>query len=363
MSSDSENDDGESLFDALNAQTRARVDYAFDAALASQDSASPSSSNPRIPVVLLPSALVLLDLPGDNKQILNVCRSAAERGYLGRSRWREVCAVLLEGDDDDDAGMDVDDDEEETRSRSTFITANGGFVPESSPPAGGGFMPEEGGGGFLPEDDGGGGGGFMPEDAIGGGFIPEGGGGFLPDSDEDELRATYESSLEPSSDEYIEQSTSTSKSKSKAQATSKKRQYSIDSAPTPRKRSRRTTAARGSSPLTSDSEEVTSPGKSKGKAKSTSAKSKKRGIGGLTADEQEHTQHIFSLFLPSSSSDEGSPLKRRIMISDIQRVAGLLKEKIKAEEIVEMLEVFSSSPDKSVGWEDFQKIMITTKTM
>lgn len=352
MSSDSENDDGQNLFDALNAQTRARIDYAFDAALASQDSTTPSSSNPRIPVVLLPSALVLLDLPGDDQQILNVCRSAAERGYLGRNRWREVCAVLLEGEDDDEeGGMDVDDEEEDTRSKSTFSFADGGFVPKISPRAGGGFMLEESTGrGFMLED--GGGGGFVPED---GGFIPEGGGGFLPDFDEAEPPANYESSLDHSSDEYVEPSTSKSKSKSKG--TSKKRQHSLDTAPTPRKRTRRT--VRGSSPLTSN-EEASSPTKSNGKAKSKSTGSKKRGVGGLTPDKQEHAQHVFSLFLPPSSTEGGSLLKRRIMISDIQRVAGLLKEKIKAEEIVEMLEVFSSSPDKSVGWEDFQKIMITT---
>jgi len=52
---------------------------------------------------------------------------------------------------------------------------------------------------------------------------------------------------------------------------------------------------------------------------------------------------------------------QKIMIKDVTRVANLLKEKIKAEEIIEMLDAFSTSPDKSMNLQDFARMMIATK--
>ncbi|KAJ2926377.1 hypothetical protein H1R20_g10708, partial [Candolleomyces eurysporus] len=60
-----------------------------------------------------------------------------------------------------------------------------------------------------------------------------------------------------------------------------------------------------------------------------------------------------------SAAGEVSNTKQRIMIKDIQRVAGLLKEKLKADEIVDMLEMFSTSPDKSVSYDDFMRMLTT----
>ncbi|KAH7910353.1 hypothetical protein BJ138DRAFT_1087884 [Hygrophoropsis aurantiaca] len=60
--------------------------------------------------------------------------------------------------------------------------------------------------------------------------------------------------------------------------------------------------------------------------------------------------------IPDSHLDQ-----QRIMIKDIMRIAKLLKEKLKAEEIVEMLEAFSTSPDKSVSLSDLENMMITTR--
>jgi len=79
----------------------------------------------------------------------------------------------------------------------------------------------------------------------------------------------------------------------------------------------------------------------------------------ITRQQKQDCRVAFSLFFPSipdSSLDQ-----QRISIKDIDRVAKLLKEKIKAEEIVEMLEVFSSKPDKSVGLKDFEKMMIEAR--
>ncbi|KAF9049602.1 hypothetical protein BDZ89DRAFT_1098921 [Hymenopellis radicata] len=67
----------------------------------------------------------------------------------------------------------------------------------------------------------------------------------------------------------------------------------------------------------------------------------------------------FALFFEDATPEE--LLSKRIMISDVQRVAKLLKEKLKAEEIVEMLEIFSTSPDKSLNLADFEQMMMVAR--
>jgi len=64
----------------------------------------------------------------------------------------------------------------------------------------------------------------------------------------------------------------------------------------------------------------------------------------------------FALFFPEVPRHKLAD--HRIMIKDVQRIAKLLGEKIKAEEMVEMLSTFSTSPDKSVGFGDFSRIMV-----
>ncbi|EEB93331.1 hypothetical protein MPER_08026 [Moniliophthora perniciosa FA553] len=76
----------------------------------------------------------------------------------------------------------------------------------------------------------------------------------------------------------------------------------------------------------------------------------------LTARQQQTCLQTFALFFDSVSPEEVS--KQRIVIDDIQRVVKLLNEKMKAEEMMEMLETFSSSPDKSVSLGDFEKMMV-----
>ncbi|TFK43098.1 hypothetical protein BDQ12DRAFT_674389 [Crucibulum laeve] len=81
--------------------------------------------------------------------------------------------------------------------------------------------------------------------------------------------------------------------------------------------------------------------------------------GKLTARQREACLEAYALFFPEVS-DEELP-KQKIMIKDIQRVAKLLGEKIKADEMVEMLELFSSSPDKSMNLDDFSRMMVAAK--
>ncbi|KAK1226831.1 hypothetical protein PQX77_010187 [Marasmius sp. AFHP31] len=85
----------------------------------------------------------------------------------------------------------------------------------------------------------------------------------------------------------------------------------------------------------------------------------------LTPRQRQTCLQAFALFFPDASPEDLP--KQRLRITDIQRVAGLLKEKLKADEaslcffMVDMLETFSTAPDKSMSLEDFEKMMIRAK--
>ncbi|KAL7280855.1 hypothetical protein ACG7TL_005799 [Trametes sanguinea] len=79
----------------------------------------------------------------------------------------------------------------------------------------------------------------------------------------------------------------------------------------------------------------------------------------LTALQKEECRAAFALFFPDVTDKELD--KQRIRIKDITRVANLLKEKITAEETVEMLEAFSTVPDKSMSLADFERMMVAAK--
>ncbi|KAG2143497.1 uncharacterized protein EDB93DRAFT_1088175 [Suillus bovinus] len=79
----------------------------------------------------------------------------------------------------------------------------------------------------------------------------------------------------------------------------------------------------------------------------------------LSAKQKAECREDFARFfadVPDAELD-----RQKIMIKDVTRVANLLKEKIKAEEIIAMLEVFSTSADKSMNLQDFERMMIATK--
>ncbi|KAJ3489660.1 hypothetical protein NLI96_g1974 [Meripilus lineatus] len=84
-----------------------------------------------------------------------------------------------------------------------------------------------------------------------------------------------------------------------------------------------------------------------------------KGILKPTARQRLECRRTFSLFFPDVDDDQLD--RQKIMIKDITRVASLLKEKITAEEIIEMLELFSSSPDKSMNLGDFERMMLMAK--
>jgi hypothetical protein len=84
----------------------------------------------------------------------------------------------------------------------------------------------------------------------------------------------------------------------------------------------------------------------------------------------------FLLFFPGVPEEEAQ--RRRLGVREVNEAATVLKEKIKTEEvrpltlglrmmvkmcpqIIEMLEAFSTSPDKTMSLSDFEKLMITTR--
>ncbi|KAG7443045.1 uncharacterized protein BT62DRAFT_935364 [Guyanagaster necrorhizus] len=79
----------------------------------------------------------------------------------------------------------------------------------------------------------------------------------------------------------------------------------------------------------------------------------------LTERQKQTCLETFALFFPNATPEDLP--RQKIMTGDIQRVAKLLNEKLKAEEIIEMLENFSSAPDKSMTLADFECMMITAK--
>ncbi|KZV61123.1 hypothetical protein PENSPDRAFT_659123 [Peniophora sp. CONT] len=79
----------------------------------------------------------------------------------------------------------------------------------------------------------------------------------------------------------------------------------------------------------------------------------------LTARQKRECLHAFSLFFPGLEED--AVKRRRIGIKEITQASNILKEKTNVEEMVEMLEAFSSTPDKTMSLSDFEKMMITTR--
>ncbi|KAI1793574.1 hypothetical protein LXA43DRAFT_1001354 [Ganoderma leucocontextum] len=79
----------------------------------------------------------------------------------------------------------------------------------------------------------------------------------------------------------------------------------------------------------------------------------------LTAHQKKECRAAFAFFFLDARDETLE--KARIRIKDVTRVAALIKEKVSSEEVVEMLEAFTSSPDKSMGLGDFELMMVAAK--
>jgi len=83
----------------------------------------------------------------------------------------------------------------------------------------------------------------------------------------------------------------------------------------------------------------------------------------LNSRQKRECRTAFALFFPDLNSESTELDKQRLMIKDIARCAGLLKERLSAEDIIEMLRMFSSdaSNNPSISLSDFERIMTATK--
>ncbi|KLO12949.1 hypothetical protein SCHPADRAFT_915440 [Schizopora paradoxa] len=100
--------------------------------------------------------------------------------------------------------------------------------------------------------------------------------------------------------------------------------------------------SRMDSPLSSDEEDANKP---------------------LSPRQKLECRTAFALFFPDLDSKSTELDKRRLTIKDVARCAGSLKEKLTAEDIIEMLRMFSSdaSNSPSINLSDFERIMVAVK--
>ncbi|KAF5330736.1 hypothetical protein D9619_005752 [Psilocybe cf. subviscida] len=90
-----------------------------------------------------------------------------------------------------------------------------------------------------------------------------------------------------------------------------------------------------------------------------------------TRRQRDEALEAFGLFFTSrNNKDKAAGLEnipkedipnQRLKLSHLQAAATLLGERFKAEEMVDMLEMFSTAPDKSMNLDDFTRMMIATK--
>lgn len=122
--------------------------------------------------------------------------------------------------------------------------------------------------------------------------------------------------------------------------------------------------------------QVDTPTSHKPRNSTKSIASARLDVGQPSAKQRAGCREDFARFFPDVADAELD--RQKIMIKDVTRIANLLKEKIKAEEvstpypsvflvhgfffqIIEMLEAFSTSPDKTMNLQDFERMMIATK--
>ncbi|KAJ7072677.1 hypothetical protein C8F01DRAFT_1299907 [Mycena amicta] len=79
----------------------------------------------------------------------------------------------------------------------------------------------------------------------------------------------------------------------------------------------------------------------------------------LTARQRKTCLDTYALFFPDVSAEQLP--QQRIMIKDVQRLTQLIGDKLKSDEIVEMVEEFSTSPDKSMSFADFGAMMLAAR--
>lgn len=319
------------------------------------DEEEDESLDDTIPFSFIPSALQILDLSPDDDEVLQVFRSAAdgwsntmqaysssgnEGGKVSRKDWRAVCSVL----------MSSGDEKEQTPNNQSV--AGGGFLIEGEDGPNDSMRPYS----FDVEDI------IERDDAkkqplnnqsvAGGGFLIED-----EDRPNDSMRpysSDVEDVIERDDDDAYEESPLSSLEEEY------EREEDSDEYQEWPKRYR---------------------GKGKGKARSLKGKARNFSLepGTPTPQQQKIAIDAFALFLESPPESESELLKKRLAFKDIHRVADLLKQKLKADEVSfslylhrcllidssmkvqEMVSLFSTSPDKTMSFDDFTRMMLMAK--
>ncbi|KAJ4499390.1 hypothetical protein C8R41DRAFT_915600 [Lentinula lateritia] len=258
----------------------------------------------QIPLSCIPTALQLLDLPPDDEQVLAIFRNAA-------SGW------------DNHDGSRSDDNLEVTRADWRAVCT---------------ILLEPGVG-----DDG------MADGRRRQSGSPGGDAEYVEENAEDDVDMQYDD--EPESDDDYEPGPSSAtsfKSRSTRRHTPATNKVHVAGS------KRRTRGSRFRTAETdSDAGEDTDGEDTDDDQEGTDSRTRR-----LTVRQKATCLETFRLFFPDAKDDLPT---RRILLADIQRVAKLLGEKLKAEEMLEMLEVFSTAPDKSMDLQDFERMMIEAK--
>ncbi|KAF8880011.1 hypothetical protein BD779DRAFT_1446556 [Infundibulicybe gibba] len=105
----------------------------------------------------------------------------------------------------------------------------------------------------------------------------------------------------------------------------------------------------------SEDEYVDGPAPSHRRVRGTTTTKPSEGSKKLTSRQEQAVLEAFALFFPDIPKSDVP--NQRIMIKDIQRASQVLGEKLKADEMVEMLTAFSTSPDQSMNLQDFGRMM------
>ncbi|KAI9444274.1 hypothetical protein H4582DRAFT_1078814 [Lactarius indigo] len=79
----------------------------------------------------------------------------------------------------------------------------------------------------------------------------------------------------------------------------------------------------------------------------------------ITPRQRRECLQAFLLFFPGVPEDVAK--LRRLGVRELSAAATVLNEKIKTEEVIEMLDTFSTSPDKTMGLSEFEKMMVATR--
>ncbi|KAI9458863.1 hypothetical protein BJY52DRAFT_400764 [Lactarius psammicola] len=79
----------------------------------------------------------------------------------------------------------------------------------------------------------------------------------------------------------------------------------------------------------------------------------------ITPRQRRECLQAFLLFFPGVPEDVAK--LRRLGVRELSTAATVLNEKIKTEEMIEMLDAFSTSPDKTMGLSDFEKMMVAAR--